>query len=270
MSRTRRRTGQKSKKEPSLSKLKRGSKRLLATGAVASSLILTPGIVSGPASALPAPEVAEVPLLDHFALRKKIKEELEKILPKKVDSLDLEQEKKISDLIWENLKIRATCGLEGNRLDVSYGIIGGEQHLKRYPGDTLRDHDEFRESGIAPSLGAWGYFANSQSELTFDLVQKEKYYVAVQTLYLKDWAIRQPELKEWYKFRKVIVINPETGQSVIAVIADAGPSWWTGKIFGGSPEVMHHLGLGKGKRQGPVILFFVDDPENKVSLGPIG
>lgn len=36
----------------------------------------------------------------------------------------------------------------------------------------------------------------------------------------------------------------------------------------GSPEVMNYLG-GSRYKKGPVLVFFVDDPENKVPLGPV-
>jgi len=141
--------------------------------------------------------------------------------------------------------------------------------LPRYPGDTVSQHDEYQKSGITPGLGSWGYFARSKSELTEDLEQKEKYYVAVQTLYLSDWPTRFKYLRDWYKYRKVVVVNPINGKSVVAVIADAGPASWTGKHFGGSPEVMAYLGLNVGMQKGPVVLYFVDDPEDEVSLGPL-
>jgi len=105
--------------------------------------------------------------------------------------------------------------------------------------------------------------------LTSDLENKEKYYVAVQTLYLKDWTQRLTYLRDWYKHRKVILINPVNGKAVVAVVADAGPADWTGKHFGGSPEVMAELELNTGMQKGPVILFFVDDGNDKVALGPI-
>ena len=77
---------------------------------------------------------------------------------------------------------------------------------------------------MAPATGAWGYFAQNRNELNDELSQMEKYYVAVQTLYLPGWNKEQPALKEWYKYRKVLVINPNSGRSVVAVIADAGPA----------------------------------------------
>ncbi len=65
-------------------------------------------------------------------------------------------------------------------------------------------------------------------------------------------------LREWYKYRKVLVVNPDNGKTIVAVIADAGPAAFTGKHFGGSPEVMAYLGFNVGMQKGPVVLFFVD------------
>ena len=101
-----------------------------------------------------------------------------------------------------------------------------------------------------------------------ELGEIEKWYAVVQTLYLPDWNSRQPYLKNWYKYRKVLIVNTKNGNAVVASIADSGPAAWTGKHFGGSPEVMQYLGGSKYKK-GPVIVFFVDDPENEVPLGPV-
>ena len=104
--------------------------------------------------------------------------------------------------------------------------------------------------------------------MTSELIETEKWYAVVQTLYLPDWSERQPYLRDWYKYRKVMIVNTKNGNAVVAAIADAGPAAFTGKHFGGSPEVMEYLGGAKYKK-GAVLLFSVDDPENKVPLGPV-
>ena len=65
-----------------------------------------------------------------------------------------------------------------------------------------------------------------------------------------------------------MIVNTQNGNAIIASIADSGPAAWTGKHFGGSPEVMNYLG-GIRYKKGPVIIFFIDDPENKIPLGPV-
>ena len=182
-------------------------------------------------------------------------------LPKE-EELYLEQQ--LSDL----LGFEVLAELEGNRLNHSIGIMGGEQHLIRYPGDKLSDHDAYLEAGIAPNRGAYGWFTED-GELTERAVQMEKYYFAVQTMYLPDWNSRHQELKPWYKFRKMIAINPAEGLAVVGVVGDAGPAMWVKKQFGGSPEIIREAKIWSPKSRGRVILLFVNDPDDSVPLGVI-
>jgi hypothetical protein len=182
-------------------------------------------------------------------------------LPKE-DELYLEQQ--LSDMLGFDV----VAELEGNRLNHSIGIMGGEQHLKRYPGDTLQDHDAYQEAGIAPNRGAYGWFTED-GELTEKAIMMEKYYFAVQTLYLPDWNERHSELKPWYKFRKMIVINPAERLAAVGVVGDAGPAMWVKKQFGGSPEIIREAKIWSPAAKGRVILFFIDDPDDQVPLGII-
>ena len=97
---------------------------------------------------------------------------------------------------------------------------------------------------------------------------REKYYFAVQTLYLPDWNANHRELKPWYKFRKMIVINPAEQVAVVGVVGDAGPAMWVKKQSGGSPEVIMEGKIWSPKTRGKIILLFIDDPEDKIPLGP--
>jgi len=231
---------------------------LLAAGATAGALLMNPAT---PVLHAALPSASENLSVAPFDLQQELRDRLKVILPEKVGPLTDNQESQITDLLHDIFGIHAPAELEGNHLNQTYGLIGAEQHLMRYPGDVVEN--------MAPGRGAWGYFAYSKSDLTPELIQMEKYYVAVQTLYLPDWETRLPYLRDWYKYRKVIVVNTVNGKADVAVVADAGPAAWTGKHFGGSPEVMADLKLNVGKQKGPVILFFVDDQDNKVPLGPL-
>jgi len=180
----------------------------------------------------------------------------------KDDELYLEQQ--LSDI----LGFEVTAELESTRLNHSIGIMGGEQHLRRFPTDTLAQHDAYQESGIAPNRGAFGWFTEN-GQLTPEAVLREKYYFAVQTLYLPTWNTDHARLKPWYKFRKMIVINPADQVAVVGVVGDAGPAQWVQKQFGGSPEVIREGKIWSPQARGHVILLFVNDPQNKVPLGPI-
>lgn len=202
--------------------------------------------------------------------------DLDKVLPHQVQPLSSEEETHISEILSRNFGLKVSAELEGKRLNRSYGLIGAEQHLMRYPGDTIETHfanaedmQRYRSSGMAPGRGAWGYFAYSQSEMTQEDIDREKYYIAVPTFLSKDFNTRVKEYVDFYKYRKMLVVNPQNGRSMVVVIGDAGPAEWTGKHLGGSPEVMKYLERVDGRQKGPVLYFFIDDPENKVPLGPI-
>ncbi len=267
-----------------LGKVREHSVKLLTAGALAGGMAL-----SSPNSSLallpPPHEIiarhsGDTAILPAISRAIKLRSALEEVLPEKTRPLTREEEKTLERVLVELTGIPARAALEGEHLNTTYGRIGAEQHLRRYPGDTNANHapapddykgdnpQEILKEGMAPGLGAWGYFAPSKEKLTPDLVETERWYAVVQTLYLPDWNTRQPYLKNWYKYRKVMIVNTDNGRAVVASIADSGPAAWTGKHYGGSPEVMDYLGGPKYKK-GPVLVFFVDDPENKIPLGPV-
>lgn len=238
----------------SLSKIRDHSAKIITAGALTGTLLFAPPVIS-----VNVPQVSQMikSLVDDsgnispsLPTQETLLDSLKEILPKNVGPLDRSQEKTLEQVFKENIGINAKATLEGEHLNSTYGYIGAEQHLARFPGDSVPD--------MAPGLGAWGYVPT----------ENEKWYAVVQTLYLPDWNTRQPFLQNWYKYRKVLIVNTINGNAIVADIADAGPAAWTGKQFGGSPEVMNYLG-GPSYKKGPVIVFFVDDPNNQIPLGPI-
>lgn len=202
--------------------------------------------------------------------------DLKVTLPPDVQPLSEEENIKISGILSQHFNMTISHNLGGKPLNRTYGIIGAEQHLMRYPGDTMASHfsnsqdaEKYYSSGMAPGRGGWGYFAQSVSSMTEEVVMREKYYIAVQTFLAPGWSQDIRGHYEFYKFRKMLVVNPENGKALVAVIGDAGPAQWTGKHLGGSPEVMIYLQRVDGSRRGPVLYYFIDDPDNKVPLGPI-
>jgi hypothetical protein len=202
--------------------------------------------------------------------------DLLKALPQEVRPLTPEEEVYIGKLLSDQFDMKVSAELHGNKLNRSYGLIGQEQHLARFPGDNMTTHFDdpsdsakFGKYGMAPGLGAWGYFAPSRAAFTQEDNMREKYYLAVQTFLSPGWGSRTRELYNFFKFRKMLVVNPHNGRAVVAVIGDAGPAQWTGKHLGGSPEVMTHLQRVDGRARGPVLYFFIDDPDNQIPLGPV-
>lgn len=203
--------------------------------------------------------------------------EIKNVVPEEVRGLTGEEEGRVGEVLTKYFKAHISSEFEGKKLNRTYGVIGAEQHLMRYLGDTMATHlpaelqnnQMIYSSGMAPRKGAWGYFVNSRANLSDKDIEREKWYIAVQTFLVSDYNERVGEYRDFFKYRKMLLVNTLTGQSVVVDIADAGPAKWTGKHLGGSPEVMYHIGYGDKSRKGPVIYFFIDDPEDKIPLGPI-
>lgn len=248
------------------------SLKQLAIGSLGGLILLSPQHPQTPAHKF----MSRDDILKGFDQNVFLAEQLNKELPKEIRPINSSEEEAVTTLLSENFGFKVVTEINNIKLNRNYGLIGGEQHLYRYPGDNLYAHADnsvewakYGEAGIAPGLGAWGYFASSKEKFSELDKQREKYYLAIQTFLVPGYAENVNKYRDFFKFRKLLVVNPKTGQSVVAVIGDAGPGEFTGKHLGGSPEVMDGLGLATGSRKGAVLYFFIDDPENKVPLGPI-
>ena len=242
--------------------LRQKSTRLLAGAGLTGALLLSPmtlPLLTGQTTRVVKTETTTAALMRTLA----------PITPHTPAKLEADQAGKIEAAILASTGLPAKVVLDGQQLNHQVGYIGYEQHLRRFPGDTLLEHDDEQIAGVAPGLGAWGYFARSKSEFTTQDYLREKYYSVAQTLYLPNWNTDFVKLRDWYKYRKILVINPANGTAVVTVLGDAGPAKWTGKQFGGSPETMKALNLHKGPRKGLVLFLFLDDPENQIPLGPV-
>ncbi len=233
---------------------------------------------------LASPAAAKIPVLSSASAQiaqtidKKVflVYDLKNVLPIDVRPLTSDEEKNISEILTRDLNIPVAAELEGKRLNTTYGLIGQEQLLPRYPGDTLFNHfssqeeaDKYWSYGMTPGLGAWGYFTDSAATLTQTDIDREKYYIAVQTFLAPGFDNNVKEYVDFFKYRKMLVVNPQNGKAIVADIADAGPSPWTGKQLGGSPAVMNYLERVDGAGKGPVLYFFIDDPNDTIPLGPV-
>jgi hypothetical protein len=229
-----------------------------------------------------APTGSFGPAADQASTKGQLAGKISSLSPTYTQLLTGDQESNFSGLIKQYWGIDAKAQLDNMRLNAVEGIMAGEQHLPLYPGDNLSDHTSDANvnlSGMTPDTRAWGYYANSQAEVTQKMIMNERYYIAAQTWMSPGWT---PEKNAWYKDRKVVVIYPSYNENkvygVVASIGDAGPnpsltSFADGqrdqRNFGGSPEVMDALGPMGLNRSGHVYVFFVDDPNDTIPLGPL-
>lgn len=263
------------KHKDSLNWLENSSKSIVV-GSLGSLLLLSHNTNSKLLTQLTTPPPSNEEIVQNaFDKKQQFLRDLSRVLPPRVSALTEDEEKNIVETLIKYFNIPLRPEIEGKRLNRNYGLIGAEQHLMRYPGDTMASHfstpeeTRFTSSGMAPGRGAWGYFASSQSEMTREDVDRERYYIAVQTFLSKGFKENVRDFSKFFRYRKVLVVNPENGKAMIVVVGDAGPGKSTGKHLGGSPEVMNYLERQDGRAKGPVLYFFIDDPDNNYPLGPV-
>lgn len=247
--------------------------RQLTIGTLAGIFLLTSPIIPKIQTAFSVDDVSANKTIDKGTF---VIHDLKNVLPQNVRPLTQEEEKSVGEVLSRTYGMNVVPELDGKRLNTTYGIIGQEQHLARYPGDSMFAHfdspveqQKYWDYGMAPGLGAWGYFSNSRDAMSQKDIQREKYYIAVQTFLVPGFNTNSKEYTDFFKYRKMLVVNPQNGKAIVVDIADAGPSPDTGKQLGGSPEVMTYLERYDGSEKGPVLYFFIDDSSDTIPLGPV-
>ncbi|NCS86944.1 MAG: hypothetical protein GW773_03800 [Candidatus Pacebacteria bacterium] len=177
---------------------------------------------------------------------------------------ELYLEQQLSDLLGFDI----VANLDDHRLNHSTGVMGSEAHLKRSPNDQLKNHLNLLEAGLDRSRSAFGWFVN-HGDITKEAEDFEKYYFSLQLYQLQDWNTNFKDLKSWYKFRKMVVINPAEKIAIVGVVGNIDHKNQFQHQFGASPEVIIKGRIWSPKSQGKVLIMFVDDPKNEVPLGPI-
>jgi len=250
----------------------RGALASVAAGMVLLSSGITPDNKITTQPELPATDVI-ASVTPKTATERLLADSLAKQLPTSNRPLTREEEQKVLATISQVTGVKVAADLEGNRLNTNYGRIGLEQHLPLFPGDSLDTHftsavgrATYGKSGMTAGRGAFGYFAPSKGAVTPTAIEQEKYYAVVQTFLIPGWNSSKAE---WYKHRKVLIINPVNGEAVVGDIGDSGPATFTGRNFGGSPELMNSIGIYYGNSKISVLVFFIDESSGAVPLGPI-
>ena len=129
------------------SKIREHSSKVIATGALSGALLFTPPIMP---KSLPNPteiiksldQLSENSIpSDPIPKNEVLTAQMQNYLPGQVGPLTRSQEKNLEKIFLDTIGISARGTLEGEHLNTTYGLIGAEQHLIRYPGDTLSAHD---------------------------------------------------------------------------------------------------------------------------------
>ena len=168
------------------------------------------------------------------------------ILPEK-EALYLEQQ--VSDL----LGFEVSSTLEEKKLTCSFGKIQALDVFSLSPQAHPEDMVSVRGARIKrgrPSLG-WA----KQTEVS----DANRYLLANHLVLLEDWHHKYAHYKNWYRWRKLLLINPFDRISVVVELASftlPNPMQYQ---FGGSPALIRASQAWSPRAQGFVCVFFIPD-----------
>lgn len=181
--------------------------------------------------------------------------------------LDSESELYLEQQLGELLGFQVSSNLDGFSLLYNTGKIKSLPHVKTNPNDTISSH-EYPYAGLKSSRASYGWFLENGS--VNEASQRiEKYYCSLPLYYYPEWSEKSQQMKKWYKYRKMLIVNPFEGMAVVTAVATIGPAIPTRYQFGASPEAVIEGKLWSSQALGRVLVLFIDDPQNSVPLGPI-
>lgn len=182
-------------------------------------------------------------------------------------NLDIETALYLEQQLGDLLNLEIATRLQGQELLHTHGTIKALPHLKRSPTDTVQAHD-YSRAPYADHRGYYGWLHQNMASET-DPEQLEKYYIALPLYLLKEWESQALQLKKWYAFRKVVVVNPHEQLAVVCAVTDSFEMSNHKYQFGASPEVILEGLCWSPKALGKVLLFFIHDDSARIPLGPI-
>jgi len=206
----------------------------------------TTRLVSGPDN----PEVKKL-TQDQFAQKVKDIMASSQSREGKLSDAQFEQlQKLVSDQLGYDIARTTDKGLHTN---YDYGFMGAEQHVPTHPGDSARNHVNKYDptaiiTGMTSGRAASGYVPAAE----------ETWYTNWQ-LHVSDQLGTDAAKGVWgQRYIVIQVPNERNGwQShvIMTGVWEAGPGTHTGKVYGGSPEVIHELGsqIAGGPRKDKVI-----------------
>src|SRR5258708_5364522 len=115
--------------------LKTHSKQL-AVGSAASAILLTSPV----GSTLGPQQASSFQTTEQIGRETFLVSDLSKLVPQEVRELTPIEEEKLANALSRDFGVDAKVGINGIRLNRTYGMIGQEQHLARFPQDTMDTH----------------------------------------------------------------------------------------------------------------------------------
>ncbi|MBU0978601.1 MAG: hypothetical protein ABIJ03_00745 [Patescibacteria group bacterium] len=173
------------------------------------------------------------------------------------DQLYFEQQ--LSDMMG----LTVTAELENYRLPYTIAHAQALPHYPTHPNDQLSAH-QLEEAGLSQSRSTFGWLTDKDKTY-----QHEAFGVAIPLHKLPDWSTRRSEYLAWFKYRKVVLINPARQKAAVGLITQVGPAHVQRFQVGLSPELIRATQAWHPDSKGKMIILLLDEAGGKSKLGPV-
>lgn len=176
--------------------------------------------------------------------------------------LELYLEQQLADLFGFEI----TTEMNGNRLPATIGVIESLPHRKRTPTDTPLKHERVHEAGFSEQRSFFGW-QQPGNFTTTPSITAEEYGIALPII--DQLGTAQSTVAQWYKRTKLLVLNPFEYRAVVAQVCDSYQPLNPKYQFAGTPELIRDGRCWSPRTNGRVLVFFLPDESNQLSLGPV-
>jgi len=163
--------------------------------------------------------------------------------------------------LGDMLGLTVTAELDGYRLPYTVAHAQALPHFPTHPNDQLSAHQP-KEAGLSSTRSTFGWLSDKTH-------QYEKFGVALPLHKLPDWPKRRLDYVQWFKYRKVILINPTQQTAAVGVVTQIGPAYVQRFQVGLSPELIRLTKAWHPDSKGKMVIFLLDDSAGSVKLGQI-
>lgn len=205
-----------------------------------------------------------ITLEEHQAIIYKLRE-VAKLNPGDLEQDDLLYlEQQLSDIFG----FEVTSKLDDHKLPFTLGTMAAAPHQRRYPKDKLGEHNRYPEAGMTQTRSSFGWMLEA-GQLSATATKQEQYGLSLPLAYLPEWQQDYSQLKDWYRYRKMLVINPFELKAIIASVINIDLVSTLKYQFAGTPELIRAGFIWSPKASGRVLVFFINDEPDNIKVGPI-
>jgi len=171
---------------------------------------------------------------------------------------DLEMRLYLEQQLSDITGLQITSEIDGYNLPHTLVKMQAGPHQLRNFGDQVNNHAKIKEALIEEKRSEFGWFG--------ELIEEEKFGIGLPLFLLKKWQTKYKQTINWFKYRKILVINPWKNLMAVGNITAISPIYTQRFQAVANPELSRTIKLWFPNSQGKACLFLIEN-QKEANLG---